>query len=81
MQNIVTSLWCLGQAQNLVKDQKGEMPAYSHSILNRWKSYFCQLWDVHGSSDVMQTEIHTLEPPVPEPNAFEVEMPTENLER
>jgi hypothetical protein len=30
-------------------------------------------------SDVRQTEIHTAEPLVPEPNAFEVEMATEKL--
>jgi hypothetical protein len=30
--------------------------------------------NVHGVNDVMQTEIHTAEPLVPEPSAFEVEM-------
>jgi hypothetical protein len=32
-----------------------------------------------GVSDVRQTEIHTAEPLVPEPNAFEVEMAIEKL--
>ena len=26
---------------NLVKDDMGDMLAASHSILNRWKNYFC----------------------------------------
>jgi hypothetical protein len=27
---------------NIVKDENGDLLADSHSILNRWKSYFCQ---------------------------------------
>jgi hypothetical protein len=34
---------------------------------------------VHGVSDLRQTEIHTAEPLVPEPSAFEVEMAIEKL--
>jgi hypothetical protein len=30
--------------------------------------------NIHGFNDVRQTEIHTAEPLVPEPSAFEVEM-------
>jgi hypothetical protein len=37
-------------------------------------NYFSQLLNVHGVNDVRQTEIHTAEPLVPEPSAFEVEM-------
>jgi hypothetical protein len=33
------------------------------------------------TNDVRQTEIRTAEPLVPEPSAFEVEMPTEKLKR
>jgi hypothetical protein len=34
-----------------------------------------------GINDVRQTEIHTAEPLVPKPSAFEVEMPMELLKR
>jgi hypothetical protein len=47
--------------------------------LTRWRNYFSQLLNVHGDSDVKQTEIHTAEPLVPEPSAFEVEMAIEKL--
>jgi len=46
--------------------------ADSHSILARWRKYFSQLFNVYGFNDVRQTEIHTAEPLVPEPSAFEV---------
>jgi hypothetical protein len=45
--------------------------------LDRWR-YFSQLLDVQGVNDVRQTEIHTAEPPVPEPSTFEVEIATES---
>jgi len=48
--------------------------ADSHSILTRWRKYFSQLLNVHGVNDVRQTQIHTAEPLVPEPSAFEVEL-------
>jgi len=35
--------------------------------------------NVHGAKDVRQEEIHTAEPLVPEPNAFEVELAIEKL--
>jgi hypothetical protein len=47
-----------------------------HSILNRWKNYFCQLLNVHGVNDVRQTEIHTAEP-----SSSEVETAIEKLKR
>ena len=34
---------------------------------------------MNGVNDVRHTEIHTAEPPVPEPRAFEVELAIENL--
>jgi hypothetical protein len=37
--------------------------------------------NVHGDNYVRQAEVHTAEPLVPEPSAFEVEMATEKLER
>jgi hypothetical protein len=36
---------------------------------------------VHGDNDVRQTEIHTAEPLVPQPSAFEFEMATGKLKR
>jgi len=44
-----------------------------------WRNHFFQLFSVHGVSDLRQTEIHTAEPLVPEPSAFEFEMATEKL--
>jgi sorting nexin-29 len=57
----------------MVKEENGDLLADPHSILNRWKNYFCQLLNVHGVSDVRQTEIHSAEPLVPERCSFEVE--------
>jgi len=51
----------------------------SHSILARWRNYFSQLLDIHGVNDVRQREIHTAEPLVSEPSAFEVELAIEKL--
>jgi hypothetical protein len=44
-----------------------------------WRKHFSRLLNVHGVNDVRQTEIHTAEPPVPEPSAFEVELVIEKL--
>jgi hypothetical protein len=66
---------------NVVKDEKGDLVADSHSILARWRNHFSQLFNIHGVNDVRQTEVHTAEPLVPEPSAFEVEMAIEKLKR
>ena len=65
---------------NIVKDEKGNVFADSHSILARWRNYFSQILKVsiHGVNDVRQTEIHTKEPLVPEPSASDVELAIEN---
>jgi hypothetical protein len=42
---------------NLVKDENGDLLAGSNSTVNRWKSYFSQLLNVHSISDVRQIEI------------------------
>ena len=52
-----------------------------YSILATWRNHFCQLLSVHGVNDVRQTEIHTEEPLVSEPSAFEVELAVQNLKR
>jgi hypothetical protein len=57
---------------NLVEDERGDLLANPHKILNRWKNYFCHLLNVHGVSGVRQTEIHTAEPFLPESSASEV---------
>jgi hypothetical protein len=49
--------------------------------LSRWRNIFSQLFNVHGVSDVRQTEIRIAEPLVPEPSEFEVEMAIEKLKR
>jgi len=49
--------------------------------LARWRNHFSELFNVHGISDVRQTEIHIAESLVPEPSAFEVEMAIEKLKR
>ena len=59
---------------NIVNDEKGDRVADSHNIVVRWRKYFSQLFNVHGVKDVGQAEIHTAEPLVPEPSAFEVEL-------
>ena len=53
------------------------MVADSHSITARWRNYFSQLLNVHEVNDVRQAEIHAVEPLVPEPSAFEVQLAIE----
>jgi len=64
---------------NIVKDEKGDLVADTHSIVGRWRNYFSQLLNVHGVNDIRQTEIHTAEPLVPETSAFEVDLDIEKL--
>jgi hypothetical protein len=66
---------------NVVKDEKGDLVADSHGILATGRNYFSQLLNIHGVNDVRRTEVHTAEPLVPEPSAFEVEMANEKLKR
>jgi hypothetical protein len=53
----------------------------SHRIFAKWKNHFSQIFILYGFSEVRQTKIHTLEPLLPEPSAFEFEMATEKLKR
>ena len=64
---------------NIVKDEKGDLVADSHSIVARWRNYFSQIFNVHGVKDVRQAEIHTAEPLLPEPSAAEVELAIDKL--
>ena len=63
----------------IVKNEKGDLVADSHSIMARWKNYFSQILNIHGVSDVRQAEIHTSEPLVHEPSALEDELAIEKL--
>jgi hypothetical protein len=65
----------------MVKDVRVDLLADPDKILNGWKNYFCQLWNVHGAGGVRKTEMHTAEPFVPEPSASEVEVATGRLKR
>ena len=66
---------------NIVKDEKADLVADSHSIVDRWRKYFSQLFNVHGLKDVGQVEISTADPLVPEPSAFEVELAIDKLKK
>ena len=64
---------------NTVKNEKGELITDSHSNLAKWRNHFSQLLNVHVFNDVRQTETQTLQPLVPEPSAFQVELATGKL--
>jgi hypothetical protein len=63
------------------KDERSNLLAGPHNILNRWKNYFCRLLDVHGPGGIWQAEMYTDEPFVPEPSASEAEVPIGKLKR
>jgi len=44
---------------NIVKDEKGDLVADSHSILARWRNHFSQLLNVNGVNDVRQRDTHS----------------------
>jgi hypothetical protein len=48
----------------IVKGEKGDLIADSHSIVARWRNYFSQLLNIHGVNDVRQAEIHTARSPI-----------------
>jgi hypothetical protein len=58
----------------------GDLLADSHNILNRRKSYFSQLLNVHVS-DFRQKKVHTADPLVPCPSHIEVEIATAKLKK
>jgi hypothetical protein len=64
---------------NIVKDEKFDLVADSHSILATWRNYFSQILYVHVVNDVRHTEIHTAEPLMPKPSASEFELDIEKL--
>jgi hypothetical protein len=48
-----------------------------NSVLARWRNHFSWLLNILGFNDVRQIEIHTAEPLVLEPSAFEFELAIE----
>jgi hypothetical protein len=73
---------CYQLKTNLVKDEKGDLPADPHSLLYRRKNnIFCQLLNIHGINDVGQTGIHTAEPLAPECTAFDDDMAIKQLKK
>jgi hypothetical protein len=50
---------CNQPRTNIVKEENGDLLADSHSILNRWKNYFCQLLNVRGVNDVRHTKTYS----------------------
>ena len=42
---------------NIVKDEKGDLVADSHSIVARWRNYFSQLFNAYCVKEVGQAEI------------------------
>jgi hypothetical protein len=66
---------------NIVYIEKGDVGTDSYSILTGQMNYFSKLLNVHGITDIRQTEIHTAEPLMPEPCAFYMGMAIEKLIR
>ena len=64
---------------NIVKVEKGDLLADSHSIVVRWRKHFSQPFNKHGFKDVGQAEIHTAEPLVIEPSASEFQLAIDKL--
>jgi hypothetical protein len=62
-------------------DERGNLLADPHKILNKWKNYFCQLLNVHGAGDVRQTQMHTAQTFVIQPSASDVEVAIGKLKR
>jgi len=60
--------------RGIVKDEKGDLVADSHSIMTRWRNYFSQILNVHGVSEARQAEIHTAEQVVPKASVLEFEL-------
>jgi hypothetical protein len=66
---------------HLAKDENGNLLASSHSILNKWKIYFCQPLNAHGMNNVRHAEIHSAEPLVSEPSSYKLDISTEKVKR
>jgi hypothetical protein len=67
----------------LIKNGNDDLLADSHNILNRRKSYFSQLMNVHRVSAIgkMEIRVHTAEPLASDPSSFEVELVIAKLKK
>ena len=52
---------------NIVKDEKSDLVAVSHSILSRWRNYFSQLLNIHGFRLDLHLGSGPLSPDAPRP--------------
>jgi len=57
---------------NVIKDDKGDLFTDSYSTVASWSKLCCQPLNAFEVSDVRQRDIHTADPVVPEPSAFEL---------
>jgi hypothetical protein len=64
---------------NIVNDENVDWVLDSYSIVPRWRNISSKLFNVHGVNDVRHTEIHTVEPQVPEPSIFVFKLVIEKL--
>jgi hypothetical protein len=55
LRNVNESMKGYRPVSNRVKDGNDGLLAHAYHILNRWKNYFCQLWNLRGVNDVRQT--------------------------
>jgi hypothetical protein len=55
-------------------DENGNLLEVPQNVLNRWKYFFGQLLNIHGVHDVMQMDVSTAVPLVPESSLVEVEI-------
>lgn len=51
----------LRRIANLVEEEKDDICADSHSILNRWTNHFCRLLNIRVVNDAGQTALSTSE--------------------
>jgi hypothetical protein len=52
----------LRRITNLVQEEKDDISADSHSIMNRWTNHFCHLFNIRVVNDAGQTVLSTYEP-------------------
>jgi len=66
---------------NIMKGVKRNLFTDSQNILYRRKKQCSKLFNIHGVSNVRQTEIHAVEALVPKQRAFEFEIAILKLKR
>ena len=59
---------------NIVNDEKGDLVAKFPKYVGQEEEIFLPTIELHGVNDIRHTEIHTAEPLVFEPSAFEFEL-------